>query len=65
MLEMSDKPIINDPESSCQEEFQTSHLQDGLRVLARIIARNLLAGRSVYTEKDNLKVNDKNVSEGN
>jgi len=39
---MDAKPILNDPESLSQDEIQTSHLNDGLRILARIIAKAYL-----------------------
>ena len=62
MCIMNAKPILNDPESSSQDEIHTSHLQDGLRILARIIARDLLARRSAHTKKNDVKVNDTHVS---
>ena len=59
MCIMNARPILNDPESSSQDEFKTSHLQeDGLRILARIIAHDLLARRSAHTKKNDTKAND-------
>ena len=62
MCNMNAKPILNDPESLSQDEIQTSRLNDGLRILARIIARDLLAKRSAYAKKNDVKVNDTHVS---
>ena len=62
MCNMNAKPILNDPESSSQDEIQTSHLQDGLRILARIIARDLLARRLAHEKKNDTKANDTQVS---
>ena len=59
---MNAKPILNDPESSSQDEIQTSHLQDGLRILARIIAHGLLAKRSAYVKKNDVKADDAQAS---
>ena len=57
------KLILNDPESSSQDEIKTSHLQeDGLRILARIIARDLLARRSAHAKKNDAKANDAQAS---
>ena len=58
MCNMNAKPILNDPESLSQDDTQTSHLNDGLRILARIIARDLLARRPAYAKKNDVKVND-------
>ncbi len=64
MYYMNAKPILNDPESSSQDEIKTSHLQEGgLRILARILARDLLAKRSMHAEKNDVKANDTQVSE--
>jgi hypothetical protein len=62
MCNMNAKPILNDPESSSQDEIQTSHLQDGLRILARIIARDLLARRSAHAKKNDVKADDTQAS---
>ena len=62
MCNMNAKPILNDPESSSQDEIQTSHLQDGLRILARIIARDLLARRSAHVKKNDVKTDDTEAS---
>jgi len=59
---MNANPILNDPESSSQDEIQTSHLQDGLRILARIIARDLLAKRLAHAKKDDIKADDTQAS---
>jgi len=58
MCNMNAKPILSDPESSSQDEIQTSRAEDGLRLLGRIIARNLLARRSVHTNKNGTKENN-------
>ena len=62
MFNVNANPILNDPESSSQDEIQTSHLQDGLRILARIIARNLLARRSAHAKKNDVKADDTQAS---
>ena len=60
---MNAKPILDDPESSSQDEIKTSHLQEGgLRILARILARDLLAKRSMHAKKNDVKANDTQVS---
>ena len=63
MRNMNAKPILNDLESSSQDEMQTSHLRDGLRILARIIARDLLARRSAHAKKNDIKTDDTQASE--
>jgi hypothetical protein len=61
---MNAKPILNDPESSGQDENKTSQLQkDGLRILARIIARDLLARCSAHAKKNDTKASDAQASE--
>ena len=63
MCIMDGKPILNDSESPSQDDIKTSRLQeDGLRILARIIARDLLAKRSMHAEKNDSKVNDAQAS---
>jgi hypothetical protein len=62
LCNMNAKPILNDPESSSQDEIQTSHLQDGLRILAKIIARDLLDRRSDYAKKNDVKTDDTQAS---
>ena len=63
MCIMDTKAILNDPEPSSQDGIITSHLQeDGLRILARIIARDLLARRSAHAKKNNAKSNDAQAS---
>ena len=62
MCNMNAKPILNDPQPSSQDETQTSHLQDGLRILARIIARDLLARRSAHKKKNDAKTDDAQAS---
>jgi hypothetical protein len=62
MCSMNAKPILNDPELLSQDEIQTSRLSGGLRILARIIAHDLLARRSAYAKKNDVKVNDTHVS---
>ena len=59
---MNAKPILNDPESSSQDEIQTSHLQDGLRILAKIISRDLLARSSAHAKKNDVKADDTQAS---
>ena len=60
---MNTEPILNDLESLSQGEIQTSRLNDGLRILARIIARDLLARRSAYAKKNDVKADDAQASE--
>ena len=63
MCNMNAKSILNDPESSSQDDFKTGHLQeDGLRILARIIARDLLARRSAHAKKNDIKADDAQAS---
>lgn len=63
MCTMNAKYILNDSESSSQDEIETSHLQeDGFRILARIIARNLLAKRLMNAEKNDSEANDAQAS---
>ena len=60
---MDAKPILDDLQPSSQGENNSSHLQeDGLRILARIIARDLLAKRSMHAEKNDAKANDAQAS---
>jgi hypothetical protein len=56
------KPIVNDSDDSSQAGFERSHPDDGLRILGRIIARDLLARRYVHAKKNDVKVNDTHVS---
>jgi len=49
---MDSKSIINDPEPSGQQEHEKNHRDDGLRILARLIARNLVAKRSTHLDKN-------------
>jgi len=42
MYVMNDKSILSHPESLSQDEIETTRLQNGLRVLARIIAHDLV-----------------------
>ena len=65
MFNVNANPILNDPESSSQDEIQTSHLQDGLRILARIIARDLLARRSAHAKNNDVNVEDTPASADN
>ena len=62
MCNMNAKPILNDPESLSQDEIRTNRLDDGLRILARMIARDLLAKRSMHAKKNDIKANDTEVS---
>ena len=60
---MDATPILDDLQQSSQGENNSSHLQeDGLRILARIIARDLLAKRSMHAKKNDVKANDTQVS---
>jgi hypothetical protein len=45
------KHILNKPESKCQDD----HLRDGLQILAKIIARELLAKHSSNAKDDDAK----------
>jgi hypothetical protein len=58
MFKMIAKSILNDLESSSQDEIQTNHLQNGLRILARIIARDLLNKYSDHTKKKDVEADD-------
>jgi hypothetical protein len=62
MYIMDAKLILNGSESLSQDKIQASRLNDGLRILARIIARDLLDRRSAYANKKAVKVNDTHVS---
>ena len=63
MYTMDAKLILNNPESSSQDEIKTIHLpEDGLRILARVIARDLLTRRSAYTKKNDVEANDTQAS---
>ena len=62
MCSMIDKSILSHPELLSQDGIRTSRLDDGLRILARIIARDLLARRPAYAKKNDVKVNDTHVS---
>ena len=46
MIEMNLRPIVNNPETSSQGPNESSPLLNGLRILARLIARDLVAKRS-------------------
>jgi hypothetical protein len=58
MYEVSDKRILNNPEPLSQDGIQASYPYDGLRLLARLIARDLLAKRSTDMEKNVAKADD-------
>ena len=58
MYDVSDKRIIDNPEPLSQDGIQARHPYDGLRLLARLIARDLLAKHSTDTEKKNAKADD-------
>ncbi len=62
MYDMIDKSILSHPELLSQDEIRTSRLDDGLRILAKIIARDLLAKRSMHAKKNDVKANDTQVS---
>ena len=58
MYVVSDKQILNNPEPSSQDENQMSHPHDGLRLLAKLIAHDLLARRSTLVKKNADEVED-------
>jgi len=58
MYVMNSKPIVTHLESPSQDESEISRADDGLRLLGRIIARNLLARCSVHTNKNDTKENN-------
>ena len=62
MLMADAKPIVNDSDDSSQAGIERSHPDDGLRILARIIARDLLARRSMRTKKYDVGVSDTKAS---
>lgn len=62
MLMENAKPIVNDSDDSSQAGIERSHPDDGLRILARIIARDLLARRSVHAKNNDVQANDEQVS---
>lgn len=49
------KPIVDPIESPSQEEGEPSRADDGLRILGRIIARELLSKRSSSMQKNDIK----------
>jgi hypothetical protein len=49
---MDAKPILIDSEPSCQHDANQGHFGDGLRILARLIARDLIAKHSIHVSKD-------------
>lgn len=59
MYIVSGKQILNNPDRSSQDEMQTGRPQSGLRILARLIARDLLARRSTLTKENATGVKDK------
>ena len=63
MLMANAKPIVNDSDDSSQAGIERSHPDDGLRILARIIARDLLARRSVHAKNNDGQANATQVSE--
>jgi hypothetical protein len=52
MYIMESRLIVNHPEWLSQDAGETGRLYDGLQILARIIARDLLSKRSVHTKND-------------
>jgi len=62
MCNMNAKSILNDPQPSSQDEIRRSCPQDGLCILARIIARDFLVRRSAHAKKNDGKANDTQVS---
>ncbi len=58
MCDMNSKPILSHSGLLSQDESEISRADDGLRILGRIIARNLLARRSVHTNKNDNNENN-------
>jgi len=57
MYVMNPKPILNHSELLSQDGNETTRADDGLRLLGRIIARNLLARRSVHIDTNDTEEN--------
>jgi hypothetical protein len=55
---MNSKPIVNHSELLSQDESETGYPEHGLRLLGRIIARELLTKRSAHTKKNDAKANN-------
>jgi hypothetical protein len=51
---MEAEPILDNLKPASQEETQPSQLQDGLRLLARLIARDLIAKLPSQTKKSGI-----------
>jgi hypothetical protein len=52
MYIMNHEPIVDHSDSSSQDGQEDSRFDDGIRILGRIIARNLLAKRLAQTKKN-------------
>ena len=55
---MNSKPIVTHSELPSQDDSGINRVDDGLRLLGRMIARTLLARRSVHTNKNDTKENN-------
>ncbi len=62
MYIMNTKPILNGSEPPSQYDIQTSRPDNGLRILAKIIARDLLSKRSIHTSNKDVDAHDPQVS---
>ena len=58
MYNMNSTPIVNHSELLSQDGRKISHPYDGLRLLGRIIARQLLTKCSAHTKKNNATANN-------
>jgi hypothetical protein len=56
MYVMNDKSILSHPEPLSQDEIETTPLQNGLRVLARMIARDLVRQQRGVWDKTHPKM---------
>jgi hypothetical protein len=60
---MEAKPILDNSEPASQEQIEPGHLHDGLRILARLIARDLIVRLPTQSKKnDILQANDESLS---
>lgn len=59
MYVMDNDSILNHSKSLCQDGVETIHLQNGLRVLANIISRDILRKRSSSKNKVSLSTDTK------
>jgi len=58
MYQMNSKPILNHLELLSQDGGETSHPAGGLRILATIIAHDLLIRRLGHDEKSDVRENN-------